>query len=424
VRLLRGVGLAAALGLGAGGAAVADEPWLERAKTLEADIQDAFGRVSPAYIVVSGGSGVIISADGWALTNHHVVADRKIGDRWWVRRPGGDAVVAKLIGWDPRGDIALLKLESEESLPFAPLGDSDAVEVGDVALALGNPYGFAWDGHPTATFGIVSSVHNYQNTYSDAIQTDAPINPGNSGGPLLNLKGEVIGINGRVEVRFGNRMNTGVGYAIPSNQIKRFLPRLKVGGTVPHGRISGLYVKDDGAGGRGALVTRIGDKGSAARAGFQRGDVVVGVDDREVTSATSLYSVIGTYPGGAEIEVAVKRGGEIARLKAIVEPYELEAAPSAETPFLGVQLGAPEEGAPEGAVVTSVEPNSPAAKAGLEAGDRVVAFDGTQVRSTEDLVALIRARTPGAEVQIDVIRGDAQLTLTAILGKWSERSGG
>jgi serine protease Do len=393
---------------------------LERVRAFERDVQAAFKRVSPAYIVVSGGSGVVISADGWALTNHHVVAGRKIGDRFWTRRPGGEAVETKIIAWDARGDIALLKLKSDKPLPFAPLGDSDSLIVGDLVLALGNPYGFAWDGHPTRTLGIVSAVHSYQDAYSDAIQTDAPINPGNSGGPLLNLRGEVVGINGRVAVRFGNRMNTGVGYAIPANQIKRFLPHFKKGGSIQHGRITGLYVSETKEGGDGALVTRV-SKGSAIRAGLKKGDIVIEAGGREITNAASLYSVVGTYVGGQSVDLVVLRKGKRIKLDAQLIAYPPQNADERSGAWLGISLGGASESSPQGAFIERVEPKSPAERAGLQAKDLIVAIGGTQVGSTEELIAIIQSHQPGDEIDIDVLRDKSQITLTAKLGDWRDR---
>jgi S1-C subfamily serine protease len=159
---------------------------IAKARELEAAVEAVVDRAEPAYLVIGGGSGVLISDDGWAVTNHHVVATNKIGDRLWVRRASGERLRARLIGWDPRGDIALLKCDAKRPLPFLPLGDSDALRIGDLSIALGNPYGFASppstrDAEPTVTLGIVSAIHANRQNYSDAIQTDAAINPGNSG---------------------------------------------------------------------------------------------------------------------------------------------------------------------------------------------------------------------------------------------------
>ena len=394
---------------------------VERAKEVEAEVEALADRCSPAFVVVSGGSGVIISDDGFVLTNHHVVASRAIGDRWWVRRASGERLRAKLIGWDPRGDIALIKLDAKHPLPFLPLGDSDRLRIGDMAIALGNPYGFATrDAEPTVTLGIVSAIHAYRQNYNDAIQTDAAINPGNSGGPLLNLRGEVVGINGRVAVRFGNRMNTGVGYAIPSNQIRRFLPKLKEGGTVAHGAIRGLILRDTDDGGEGAIVDRVTPSSPADDAGFQRGDLVIRLDGREVRSPSAFYGALGCYPAGETVTAIVRRAGAEAALSAtLVAIGESGDTPPAERPFLGARLGAaPEESeGKDGVEVVEVIPAGPADKAGLRTHDVLLRVDGTAITSPDDLSRLLLQKHPGQKLELEVRRGTSELGLEVELGK-------
>jgi serine protease Do len=408
---------------------------IARAKEIERDIERTIAVTSPAYVVVGGGSGVIFTDDGWILTNHHVVAGRAIGDLFWLRRPGGRALRAKLIGWDPRGDIALLKAEGvKEKLPFAPLGDSEKVEVGDLAIALGNPFGFARDAHPTATLGIVSAVHSYQDTYSDAIQTDAPINPGNSGGPLLNLKGEVIGINGRVAVRFGNRMNTGVGYAIPSNQIQAFLPRLKQGGTVRHGHLPGVVFRGGPDGKGGTIVERVQGGSPAEKAGLKAGDVVVKIADRDVPVPARAHGIIGTVPGGDTVQIVVRRsastgaegdgaatGSQEVTLSVRIEPLAEQRGADPDSAFLGIQLGGQVEGDGGGVAIQGVIAESGAAKAGVLAGDVLLRFDGAAVTNGEELIALIQQKKPGDKVDLDLVRGGKPLTITAELGRRGQR---
>ena len=199
------------------------------AERLDAKVHEVVAKVKPAFVFIRGGSGVLISADGYMLTNHHVLADgqpstnRKETD---VVLPGIRQFKADVVGKDPHGDIVLLKLRDAEGLPHVTFGDADALNVGEYVLAVGDPFlAGRSDFEPTVTVGVVSALHRYQNTYTDAIQTDASVNPGNSGGPLFNLRGELVGINGQIMARFGNRVNTGIGFAIPSTQIQRFLPR-------------------------------------------------------------------------------------------------------------------------------------------------------------------------------------------------------
>ena len=190
-------------------------------------------KVNPAFVSVGGGSGVIISSDGYILTNHHVT--RGI-PKWLVISPGGVVHRADLVGYDSIGDIALLKILKGKNLPYVELGDSDKIQPGQAIFALGNPWGLAGpEGHPTLTFGIISAINRFQGGYGDCFQIDAPINPGNSGGPTFDFQGRLLGINGQIRPRFGRRTFSGVGLAIPINQIKNFLPLLKKGGEVGHG---------------------------------------------------------------------------------------------------------------------------------------------------------------------------------------------
>jgi S1-C subfamily serine protease len=195
-------------------------------------LRELIAKVSPGYVFVTqGGSGVCVSSDGWILTNFHVAGGAKECKVWFT---GGKEFTADLVGWHPLDDVAVLKVRDGKDLPFVAVGDSDAVQVGDPVIAIGNPFALGlknWE--PSVAYGIVSALHVYLDNpgYKDAIQTDAQINPGNSGGPLITMKGEVIGINGRIDIkRFTNRVNSGIGYAIPTNQIARFLPHFRAGG--------------------------------------------------------------------------------------------------------------------------------------------------------------------------------------------------
>jgi serine protease Do len=411
------------------GAALAGAVDTARAKAVEDEIAALAERTSPAYLVVSGGSGVLISPDGWALTNHHVVASRELGDRWWVRSGDGARLRATLVGTDPRGDIALLRCEARRPLPCLPLGDSDALEIGDLVIALGNPYGFATrDAAPTVTLGIVSALHAYRQNYNDAIQTDAAINPGNSGGPLVNRRGEVVGINGRVAVRFGNRMNTGVGYSIPSNQIRRFLPRLQAGGVVPHGWIPGLTLAEtEGGGGAGARVDDVSSGSVAATLGLAPGDVIVKVGDRAVRSPSGYHGAIGCFPAGDEVPLLVRRDGDERVVSATLVPLgqRTAAAPSGPRAWLGVRIRAARaaerdrEGDEEGADIEVVEAlaSGPAARAGIETGDVIVAIGTKPVRAVDDVGEILGDLKPGAKVAVDVRRAGRALTLEVELAR-------
>lgn len=383
------------------------------AKGTEAQLIDLVAKISPAYVVIGGGSGVCISPDGWMLTNHHVAGSKKPGDVWSVKMPGRKILKATMVGTDPRGDISVLKIESDEPLPFVPLGDSDSLVAGDMVIALGNPFGFAKDATPTVTLGVVSATHRFQGGYSDAIQVDAPINPGNSGGPSISLKGEVIGINGRVAVRFGNRVNTGVGYAIPANQIKNFMKAFKAGGVVKHGFLGGVNFADSKLGNAGARVNQVKAGTSAAGAGLKKDDLIIEAAGYRIHSASRLHGVVGTFPAGDEIEIKVRRGDSESAMTVVLD----SRAEGANAPFLGVRMAQePPEGG-KGVEVEEVIKGSAAEAAGLVAGDIVLSLGGKEVNSAEDLAGVIGGFKVGQSIDLLIKRGSQELTVKAKLGK-------
>ena len=221
---------------------------------------DVIERVSKTVVAIfgasggGGGSGVLISPDGYALTNFHVTSGA--GDFMKCGLNDGRLYDAVIVGIDPTGDVALIKLLGRDDFPAATLGDSDTVQVGDWAYAMGNPFLLATDFRPTITYGIVSGVHRYQEPasnnfleYTDCIQVDSSINPGNSGGPLFSDDGQVIGINGRGSFEKRGRVNSGAGYAISINQIKHFLEHLKSGRIVDHATLGAtVTTRTDGSG--------------------------------------------------------------------------------------------------------------------------------------------------------------------------------
>ncbi|MCI0340089.1 MAG: trypsin-like peptidase domain-containing protein [Planctomycetales bacterium] len=374
---------------------------------VERAIGASLAKARPAFCVVEGGSGVVITPDGWLVTNHHVVARVKMDARVRVLMPGPRRLSARLVGSDRTGDIALLKIEGEkEPLPFAPLGDSERLRAGEVVIALGNPFSYVGtSGEPTVTVGIVSATHRYEGGYSDAIQTDAPVNPGNSGGPLVNLAGEVVGVNGRVAVRFGNRVNTGVGYAIPANQVRNFLPALQKGGPVLHGVVEGLGL--DPAAWEGARVAKVAPGSTAERAGFRAGDVVVGAAGLAIGTSSRLAGVIGTFPAGTAMEFAIRRAetggdGAVETLRCVLDPAGQPRAAPANDAWLGVvPADEPVEG---GVKLAEVRPGSPAAAGGVRAGDVLTLLDGKELRVPEDLARILADLKPGTETTLRVRR--------------------
>jgi serine protease Do len=257
-----------------------------------------------------GGSGVIISPDGYALTNFHV-AD-PCGNYMRCGLSDGRLYDAVIVGLDPTGDVALIKLVGRDDFPTAPLGNSDTLNVGQACFAVGNPFLLATDFQPTVTAGIISGVQRYQYPaktlleYSDCLQTDAAINPGNSGGPLFDEHGNVIGINGRISIEKRGRVNVGVGYAISINQIKKFMGYLRSGRIVDHATL-GFTVSDDESG--RVVVTNMLESSDAYRRGIRFDDEIISLAGRPVHSANGLKNVIGTFPRGWRIPVVYQREG-------------------------------------------------------------------------------------------------------------------
>ena len=258
-----------------------------------------------------GGSGVVISSDGYALTNFHVV--QPAGSYMKCSMADGKLYDAVVVGIDPVGDVALIKLLGRDDFLHAPLADSDLVQPGDWCFAVGNPFLLATDFQPTVTLGIVSGVHRYQYPsgtlieYADCIQTDASINPGNSGGPLFNAKGEVIGINGRISFEKRVRINVGVGWAISINQIKHFLGCLKSGRIVDHATLGATVAADsDGR----VVVDNILETSDAWRRGLRYGDEIVAFGGRSIGSQNDFKNALGIFPKGWRVPLTYRRDGQ------------------------------------------------------------------------------------------------------------------
>jgi serine protease Do len=292
-------------------------------------------KVRPAFVFIAGGSGVVIQPDGLMLTNTHVIEKGKEFD---VRLGTGRHYQAKLLGRDEFGDLAVLQLvaKNNEPFPYLELGDSESLRIGQPALAVGNPFGLGLvDQQPTFTVGIVSAIRQFQGRYTECIVTDAEVNPGNSGGPLVNMAGQVVGINGQISTRWGLRSNTGLGYAISARQIKMWLPLLKAagGGSVNHGRPVGIELQRAQADTPDSVVVKGVEKGTTAEAaGFQPNDRILTWDGIPVANAIRLLSIVGMYPAGVEAPVEVRRGEETVRLTVkLVDPDRPQAKPEAKT---------------------------------------------------------------------------------------------
>jgi S1-C subfamily serine protease len=258
-----------------------------------------------------GGSGVIVSADGYALSNFHVT--KGAGDWMKCGMADGQLYDAVVVGIDPTGDVALLKVLGRDDFPFAELGDSDQLAVGDWVFAMGNPFLLANDFQATTTYGIVSGVHRYQYPagtlleYADCIQTDASINPGNSGGPLFNSQGELVGINGRGSFEKRGRVNVGVGYAISINQIRNFMGYLKSGRLVDHATLGARVISDSE--GR-VVVADVLEQSDAYRRGLRYDDEILRFGGRPIQTVNGFKNVLGIFPKGWRVPLTYRREGD------------------------------------------------------------------------------------------------------------------
>ncbi len=277
----------------------------------------AIARAIPASVCVlgtdgkGGGSGVVVSSSGYALTNFHVIESCDAFMK--CSMPDGRLYDSVIVGVDPTGDVALIKLLGRDDFPFAIFADSDQVRPGDECFAVGNPFLLATDFQPSVSFGIVSGVHRYQYPsgtlleYTDCIQTDAAINPGNSGGPLFNSTGELIGINGRGSFEKRGRINVGVGYAISINQIRNFLDHLKSGRIVDHATLGATVSTDkDGK----IRIADILETSDAYRQGLRLDDEIVRFAEREIQSTNQFKNVLGIFPKGWRVPMTFRRDGK------------------------------------------------------------------------------------------------------------------
>jgi serine protease Do len=304
-----------------------------------------FQRSAPA-----GGSGVLITHDGYALTNFHVAGEDEF---FKCGLSDGKLYDAVLVGVDPTGDVALIKLVGRNDFPIATWGDSDTVRTGDWVYVLGNPFLLASDFQPTATYGIVSGVHRYQypaNTileYTDCLQVDASVNPGNSGGPLFNAAGELIGINGRISVAQRGRVNAGAGYAISINQIHNFLGDLRSGRVVDHASLGATVSRDS----HGAVVvSQILEESDAFRRGLRVDDEIVTFAGRPIHSVNQFKNVLGIFPEDWKVSLVYRRDGEKheirVRLRSLHSKFDLSQMPAPEEQPQPKRPRSPERPAP------------------------------------------------------------------------------
>lgn len=312
-------------------AAFAVDPAVIEAQQQRIDVVAEF---SPSVVAIfgpgaqGGGSGVLVSADGYCVTNFHVV--QSLGPFMQCGLNDGNIYYAVRVGLDPTGDLAVIKLLGRDDFPHSMLADSDQVRVGDYAYAAGNPFLLATDFQPTVTYGMVSGVHRYQYPagtfleYTDCIQVDTSINPGNSGGPLFNEQGEIIGINGRISIEKRGRVNVGVGYAISANQVRNFLDHLKSGRIVDHATLGATVTSNaDGA----VVVADILEQSEAYRRGLRSGDEIVSFAGRPIGSVNQFKNILGIFPKGWKLPITYRRDGVkhdvVVRLRGLHRTAEL-----------------------------------------------------------------------------------------------------
>ncbi len=364
----------------------------------------------------SVGSGVIVDGEqGYVLTNNHVIAN---ADQIVVTLRDRRQFAAELIGTDPDTDIAVLRIPAED-LTTLRMGDSDRLEIGDFVVAIGNPFGIG----QTVTSGIVSALRRSGlgiEGFEDFIQTDASINPGNSGGALVNLRGDLIGINTAIIGPGGG--NVGIGFAIPINMAREVMDQLVTYGEVRRGRL-GVHAQDitpeiaDALGvdlDQGAIITQVMRGSPAANAGIKAGDLVIAADGEPVRSATHLRNKIGLLRVGETIELTVLRDGDRHTLSAkLEEPEQLQMRGGGTVRRLSGATFAPltEEstlfGRVEGIAVVDVERGSPAWQIGLRKRDVIVAVNRRPVHDLEDFKAAVQASENA--LLLNVRRGNAQV---------------
>jgi Do/DeqQ family serine protease len=355
------------------------------------------------------GSGVIVDPRGYILTNNHVIGNYdkiivKLSDK---REFTSNKV--KLIGRDTKTDLAVLKVEADEPLPYAEMGNSDEIKIGDWAIAIGNPFGL----EGTVTVGVISAKGRSGiplpegPTYQDFIQTDASINPGNSGGPLVNIKGEVIGINTAIRSPVG--ANVGIGFATPINLAKRIFDELVTKGKVTRGYLGvapqevtedmreAMGIAEPG----GVLIRDVVSKTPAERAGLKPGDVITKFDGKKITGVEQFRRVVAETKPGTKVTIEYIRDGEKRTVEAKLEEYpeEVAQAPSEqkeEKRWLGIRVRDlnPDEkkelGLQSGVIIEEVLEDSPAAEAGIQEGDVIIKINREKVNDTKDFNAIAR----------------------------------
>ncbi|PHM71371.1 serine endoprotease DegQ [Xenorhabdus kozodoii] len=360
------------------------------------------------------GSGVIIDANkGYVLTNSHVINN---ANKIHIQLNDGREYSAKLIGRDPQTDIALLQLKDAKNLTAIKFADSDQLHVGDYAIAIGNPFGLG----QTVTSGIISALGRSGLSLEgleNFIQTDASINRGNSGGALINLKGELIGINTAIIAPSGG--NVGIGFAIPSNMAKALSTQLIAHGEVKRGilGIKGTEMTADIAKAlnveaqKGAFVSEVIPKSAAAKAGIKSGDVLISFDGKKVNSFAELRAKVGTTAPGKEVKIGLLRKGKPLEVTVILDNSDGEStkAENLSTALQGATLSNATINNAQGIKVDSIAQNSPAAISGLRKDDLIIGANNVRTRNIGDLRKITEAKP--SIIALNVLRGDDNVYL-------------
>ena len=360
------------------------------------------------------GSGVIIDATkGYVVTNNHVVDNAtKIN----VKLSDGRSFDAKVIGKDPRTDIALLQLKDAKNLTAIKIADSDQLRVGDYTVAIGNPYGLG----ETVTSGIVSALGrsglNAEN-YENFIQTDAAINRGNSGGALINLNGELIGINTAILAPDGG--NIGIGFAIPSNMVKNLTSQMVEFGQVKRGElgIMGTELNSELAKAmkvdaqKGAFISQVLPKSAAAKAGIKAGDVIVSMNGKAINSFAGFRAEIGTLPVGSKMTLGLLRDGKPVNVEVTLEQSSQTQVDSGNlyTGIEGAELSNSDVKGQKGVKVDSVKPGTAAARIGLKKGDIIMGVNQQPVQNLGELRKILDSKP--SVLALSIQRGDTSLYL-------------
>lgn len=358
------------------------------------------------------GSGVIIdAAKGYVVTNNHVVDN---ASSIKVQLSDGRKLDAKIVGKDPRSDIALIQIQDPKNLTAIKLADSDALRVGDYTVAIGNPFGLG----ETVTSGIVSALGrsglNAEN-YENFIQTDAAINRGNSGGALVNLNGELIGINTAILAPDGG--NIGIGFAIPSNMVKNLTAQMVEFGQVKRGELGILgtelnselakAMKVDAQ--RGAFVSQVMPNSSAAKAGIKAGDVITTLNGKPVSSFAALRAEVGSMPVGSKVSLGLLREGKPVNVQLELQQSSQNQV-DAGTIFSGIEgADMSNKGQDKGVSVDNVKANSPAARIGLKKGDVIIGANQQPVKNIAELRKILDSKP--SVLALNIQRGDTSLYL-------------